>query len=247
MWEAQFGDFVNGAQVIIDQFLMTAYDKWEELCSLVLLLPHGYEGQGPEHSSARLERFLQNAAEQNCRVAVPSTPAQLFHLLRKQVHHPAPRPLIVMSPKSLLRTRASFSWTEDLTDHGFQPVIPDRQVTGGARRVLLCAGKIYYELDAYRQEHGIDDVALIRVEGLYPFPSDDINRILAEYGGAELVWVQEEPANMGAWRFMSRYLFVEAGRSSRGIYRRESASPATGSPKTHAREQAAIIERAFAD
>ena len=247
MWEAQFGDFVNGAQVIIDQFLMTAYDKWDQPCNLVLLLPHGFEGQGPEHSSGRLERFLTMAAEQNCRVAVPSTPSQLFHMLRKQVHHPAPRPLIVMSPKSLLRNKAAFSVAADVTEEGFLPVIPDRGVTENARRIVLCAGKIYYELDAYRQENGITDVAVVRVEQLYPFPSDEINQILAPYGGAELVWAQEEPANMGAWRFMSRYLFVEAGRSSRGIYRRESASPATGSPKAHAREQAALIEKAFAD
>ncbi len=247
MWEAQFGDFVNGAQVVIDQFITTGTDKWDQSSSLVLLLPHGYEGQGPEHSSARLERFLQNAAEQNVRIAVPSTPAQYFHLLRRQAKHPVRRPLIVMAPKSLLRTRATYSPLTMLHDVGFQKVIPDERVAGKVRRVVLCAGKIYYELLKHQQENEIDDVALVRVELLYPFPADDINRILADYGPAELVWVQEEPANMGAWRFVSRSLFVEAGRSSRGIYRKESASPATGNPKTHARQQQDLIEQAFAD
>ena len=166
-------------------------------------------------------------------------------MLRSQVHHPAPRPLIVMSPKSLLRTRVSFSSVTDITDVGYQLVIPDASVTEGARRVIMCSGKIYYELDDYRRKNHVTDVAIVRVERLYPFPADEINQILASYGAAELVWAQEEPANMGAWRFMSRYLFVEAGRSSRGVYRRESASPATGSPKAHVREQAALIEKAF--
>jgi 2-oxoglutarate dehydrogenase complex dehydrogenase (E1) component-like enzyme len=246
IWEAQFGDFVNGAQVIIDQFLTSGMDKWRQTSGLVLLLPHGYEGQGPEHSSARLERFLQNAAEDNIRVAVPSNPAQLFHLLRRQVLHPEKRPLVVMSPKSLLRTKATFSTLADFSERGLQRVIPDARVTSGARRVALCAGKIFYELARYQKEHDIQDVAVIRVEQLYPFPAEELNKALAPHHDAEIVWVQEEPANMGAWRFMSRYLFVEAGRNSRGIYRRESASPATGNPKTHAREQAALVAAAFA-
>jgi 2-oxoglutarate dehydrogenase E1 component len=247
MWEAQFGDFVNGAQVIIDQFVTSGMDKWGQSTSLVLLLPHGFEGQGPEHSSARLERFLTNAAEQNVRVAVPSTPAQYFHLLRKQATHPAQRPLIVMTPKSLLRTRASFSPVAMLHDMEFQRVIPDPEVTGKVRRVLLCTGKIYYELVEQRTKLGVDDVAVVRVELLYPFPGDELNRVLSDHGAAELVWVQEEPANMGAWRFMSRNLHVEAGRSCRGIYRRESPSPATGNPQTHVRQQQAILDAAFAD
>ncbi len=246
MWEAQFGDFVNGAQVVIDQFITTGLDKWDQASNLVLLLPHGFEGQGPEHSSARLERFLTNAAERNLRVAVPSTPAQYFHLLRAQAHHPARRPLVVMTPKSLLRTRASFSPLERLHDTGLQPVIGDDVVTDNARRVVLCTGKVYYDLVAHRDAEGIDDVAVVRVEMLYPFPAEDLNRVLAPYGDSELVWVQEEPANMGAWRFMSRVLFVEAARSSRGIYRPESASPATGNPRTHVREQRELVERAFA-
>jgi 2-oxoglutarate dehydrogenase E1 component len=245
LWEAQYGDFVNGAQVVIDQFLTTGYDKWSQRSGLGLLLPHGFEGQGSEHSSARLERFLQNAAEDNVRVVVPSTTAQIFHLLRRQALWARRRPLIVMSPKSLLRTRDSYSNIEEFTEGRFRPVIGDDLVTGSARRVLLTSGKLYYDLTRHRDEHEVDSVAVVRVEELYPFPAKDINEVLARHGDAELVWVQEEPANMGAWRFMSRTLFVEAGRSSRGIYRAESASPATGSPQTHVRQQAELIERAF--
>jgi 2-oxoglutarate dehydrogenase E1 component len=246
MWEAQFGDFVNGAQVIIDQFLASGYDKWKQNSAVTLLLPHGFEGQGPEHSSARLERFLTAAAEDNIRVAVPSTPAQLFHLYRTQAMHPVKRPLIIITPKSLLRSRQTFSPLSEITGGSLQAVISDPVVAGSARRVLMCSGKIYYDLERYRTAHAINDVAIVRVEVLYPFPADAINRALAQYGDAELVWVQEEPANMGAWRYMSRNLFSEAGRSSRGIYRRESASPATGNPQTHAGEQQLLIEMAFA-
>jgi 2-oxoglutarate dehydrogenase complex dehydrogenase (E1) component-like enzyme len=177
---------------------------------------------------------------------MPSTPAQLFHLLRRQVRHPEKRPLVVMSPKSLLRTKATYSSLADLTDTGLQRVIGDPLVAGNARRVALCSGKIYYDLLAYQRQNEIGDVAVVRVEQLYPFPAEDLNKVLAPHGDAELVWVQEEPANMGAWRYMSRALFVEGGRSSRGIYRKESASPATGNPKTHAREQAALVAATFA-
>jgi len=247
LWEAQYGDFVNGAQVVIDQFLVSGLDKWDQTCGLGLLLPHGFEGNGPEHSSARLERFLQNAADDNIRVAVPSTPAQYFHLLRRQALHPEKRPLIVMSPKSLLRTRDSYSPVADLTEHDFREVLGDTEVTSGARRVLLCSGKIYYELVKHRQQHGLNDVAVVRTELLYPFPAEALAEVLAPYGDTEVLWVQEEPANMGAWRYMSRSLFVEGGgRQSRGLYRRASASPATGNPNTHAREQREIIEKAFA-
>ncbi len=205
IWEAQFGDFVNGAQVVIDQFLVSGLDKWDQTCSLVLLLPHGFEGQGPEHSSARLERFLENAADDNMRVAVPSTTGQYFHLLRLQALHPEKRPLVVMAPKSLLRTRDSFSPVTDLAEHDYRPVLGDDTVGVGARRVLLCAGKVYYDLDRHRREHETDDVALVRVEQLYPFPVEAINQVLAPYGDVDLVWVQEEPANMGAWRYLSRH------------------------------------------
>ncbi len=246
MWEGQFGDFVNGAQVIIDQFIMSGEDKWSQPSSLVLLLPHGFEGQGPEHSSARLERFLQNAAEDNVRIVVPSTPAQYFHMMRRQALVTAKKPLIVMSPKSLLRTKDSYSPVTDLTDTGFRKVIPDRDVAGGARRVVLCQGKVYYELARHRAANGISDVALVRVEQLYPFPATDVRAAIAPHDGAELVWLQEEPANMGAWRFMSRYLHVEAGLKTRGIYRKESSSPATGLSKIHAAEQKKLMDRAFA-
>ncbi|MFC2177463.1 thiamine pyrophosphate-dependent enzyme, partial [Actinomycetota bacterium] len=246
MWEAQFGDFVNGAQVIIDQFLASGYDKWKQHSSVTLLLPHGFEGQGPEHSSARLERFLTAAAEDNIRIAVPSTPAQLFHVYRTQAMHPIKRPLVIITPKSLLRAQQTFSPLTEITGGGLQAVIADKVVTRSARRVLLCAGKVYYDLEQYRTDNNIDDVAILRVEVLYPFPAAAINHALSSYGDADLVWVQEEPANMGAWRFMTRNLFIEAGRSSRGIYRKESASPATGNPQTHAREQQMLIETAFA-
>lgn len=246
MWEGQFGDFVNGAQVVIDQFIMSGEDKWDQPTSLVLLLPHGFEGQGPEHSSARLERFLQNAAEDNVRIVVPSTPAQHFHMMRRQALAAQKKPLIVMAPKSLLRTKDSFSPVSDLTDYSFRTVLPDVTVTKAVRRVVLCQGKIYFELARHRAKNQITDVALVRVEQLYPFPADVLQHELAQYDGAEVVWVQEEPANMGAWRFMSRYLFVEADVTCRGIYRRESASPATGHSKIHATEQKKLIDKAFA-
>jgi 2-oxoglutarate dehydrogenase E1 component len=245
VWEAQFGDFVNGAQVIIDQYIISGLDKWDQTCSLVMLLPHGFEGQGPEHSSARLERFLQTAAGDNVRIAVPSTPATYFHLLRRQALHTEKRPLVVMAPKSLLRTRATFSPVADLVEHGLERVVADAFVGPGARRVVLCSGKVYHELAAHRASHGIEDVALVRIEQLYPFPADDLNRVLDPYADAEVVWLQEEPANMGAWRFISRSMFVATGRSNRGIYRAESASPATGNSKVHAAEQRALVEAAF--
>jgi 2-oxoglutarate dehydrogenase complex dehydrogenase (E1) component-like enzyme len=246
IWEAQFGDFVNGAQVVIDQFLMTGLDKWQQPSGLTLLLPHGFEGQGPEHSSARLERFLQNAAEGNVRIVVPSTAGQYFHVFRRQALWAKRRPLIVMSPKSLLRTKSSHSPVDDLTAGRFRPVIPDAVATEQARRVLLCSGKVFYDLDAHRRDNGIDDVAIVRIEELYPFPAPEVRQALGRYDGADLCWVQEEPANMGAWRYMSRALFTEAGYPSRGIYRTESASPATGSARVHAREQRTIVEEAFA-
>jgi multifunctional 2-oxoglutarate metabolism enzyme len=246
MWEGQFGDFVNGAQVIIDQFITSGEYKWNQPSSLVLLLPHGFEGQGPEHSSARLERFLQNAAEDNIRIVVPSTPAQHFHMMRRQALASEKKPLVVMAPKSLLRTRDSYSSIKDVTDAGFHKVIPDRDVPSGARRIVLCQGKGFYELARYRAAGNITDVALVRVEQLYPFPAADIKAAIAPHDGAELVWLQEEPANMGAWRFMSRSLHVEAGLEARGIYRKESSSPATGHSKVHATEQKKLIDRAFA-
>lgn len=250
IWEAQFGDFVNVAQVIIDQFIVSSEDKWARLNSLVMLLPHGFEGQGPEHSSARLERFLGLAAEDNIQVVYPSTPAQIFHLLRRQVLRPLRKPLIVMSPKSLLRHPECTSGLEELARGSFQRVIPDSGA-GSSRKVtraLLCTGKLYYELDAYRKLHKREDVAILRVEQLYPFPDKALKAALAGFPKTTpAIWVQEEPANMGALPFLrchfeeklyDRYPFLFTSRP-------ESASPATGSSASHKIEQASLIEQAF--
>ena len=204
MWEAQFGDFANGAQVIIDQFIASAESKWGRASGLVLLLPHGYEGQGPEHSSARLERFLQLCAEENIQVAVPSTPAQYFHLLRRQVRRGFRKPLIVMTPKSLLRHKQAVSPVDQLTMGHFEDVLDDPAAPDRARRVLLCSGKIYYDLASRRAEVGGRDVAIIRLEQLYPWPAALLRTVVAKYQSArEWVWVQEESQNMGAWTFVS--------------------------------------------
>ncbi len=250
IWEAQFGDFVNGAQVIIDQFLSSAEEKWNRLSGLVMLLPHAFEGAGPEHSSARLERFLQQCAEDNMQVAYPTTPAQIFHLLRRQVLRPIRKPLIVMSPKSLLRHPAAVSSLEDLTDGSFQRVIPDGSVDPSyVRRVLLTSGKVYYDLLAAREERGANDVAIVRLEQLYPLRQDEIDAALAPFpASAPVVWVQEEPANMGAWWHLRvRWGAEVAGRPFTGVMRPESASPATGSGAAHRIEQEMLMGEAFAD
>jgi 2-oxoglutarate dehydrogenase E1 component len=251
MWEAQFGDFVNAAQVIIDQFIVSAEDKWKRLSGLVLLLPHGFEGQGPEHSSARLERFLMLAAEDNIQVAQVTTPAQYFHLLRRQVIRPWRKPLVVFTPKSLLRHPLATSALDEVATGRFHRVLPDPDGVVGptVQRVLLCSGKVYYELLAHRQELGRKDVAIVRVEQLYPFPKQALAALLESYSaGTRLVWVQEEPENMGAWPFL-RLRFGERlfGRYPlSGVTREESASPATGSPSSHRLEQQELIDRAFA-
>jgi 2-oxoglutarate dehydrogenase E1 component len=251
VWEAQFGDFVNGAQVIIDQFIASGESKWQRMSGLVLLLPHGYEGQGPEHSSARLERFLQLTAERNMQVIVPSTPAQIFHALRRQMRRLFRKPLVVMSPKSLLRHPEAVSSLAELTDGGFRLVIDDPRVDApdAVRRVVLCAGKIYYALDAARRERGRADVALVRVEQLYPFPTAELRETLARYDRArEVFWVQEEPANQGAWWFVLPLIspLLRPETSFSYIGRAEAASPATGSHEVHQAEEAAIIEQALA-
>ncbi|MDX1689468.1 MAG: multifunctional oxoglutarate decarboxylase/oxoglutarate dehydrogenase thiamine pyrophosphate-binding subunit/dihydrolipoyllysine-residue succinyltransferase subunit [Acidimicrobiia bacterium] len=246
LWEAQFGDFVNGGQVVIDQFIAAGEDKWNQRSGLVLLLPHGFEGQGPEHSSARIERFLILSAEDNWRVVNPSTPAQYFHALRRQIHDPALKPLVVFTPKSLLRTRATFSDVADLSRGTFFPVLDDPDPPAEARRVLVCSGKVYYDLAAHREEQGIDDVAILRLEELFPFPADELERRLTAFGDAELMWVQEEPSNMGPWRHVYFWLTSRLGRVPRLAGRDASASPATGSHKVHDREQEAIVEAAFA-
>ncbi|HLH05253.1 MAG TPA: multifunctional oxoglutarate decarboxylase/oxoglutarate dehydrogenase thiamine pyrophosphate-binding subunit/dihydrolipoyllysine-residue succinyltransferase subunit [Bryobacteraceae bacterium] len=258
LWEAQFGDFVNGAQIIIDQFVVSAEAKWNQPSGLVLLLPHGLEGQGPEHSSARIERFLQLCAEDNIQIANCTTPAQYFHLLRRQMYTGPDRrgrrkPLIIFTPKSLLRYSKAASRLEELTSGAFQEVIGDSQYVGNEiRRVLLCSGKVYYDLVNKREELGRRDVAIIRIEQLYPFPLQRLTDILQRYPeSAELFWVQEEPENMGAWYFVEEQMqpVIEAGgrgRQLRYVGRPTAASPAPGSHKVHADQQATLINEAFA-
>jgi 2-oxoglutarate dehydrogenase E1 component len=244
IWEAQFGDFVNGAQIVVDQFIAAAESKWQRASGLVLLLPHGYEGQGPEHSSARLERFLQLCAEDNLQVIVPSVPGQLFHALRRQMHRSFRKPLIVMFPKSLLRHPRSVASLDDLTERCFQPVIDDDAVEPArVRRVAVCSGKVFHTLDEAREQRRLTDVALVRIEELYPFPADEIARAVARYpGAAELCWVQEEPANQGAWAFVApRLAALLRGRQVRYVGRAEAASPATGNHHVHQDEERALI------
>lgn len=250
IWEAQFGDFANGAQVIIDQFIASGETKWGRYCGLVMLLPHGYEGQGPEHSSARLERYLQLCAKENMQVCVPSTPAQVFHMLRRQVLRGFRKPLVVMSPKSLLRHKLAVSSMEDLANGHFEEVIPeiDDIATDKVRRVVMCAGKVYYDLLQKRREENIDDIAIIRVEQLYPFPVKQLQELLSGYSkDAELLWCQEEPRNQGAWHQIYESL-LEAVPEGRRVYyvgREESASTAAGYAKVHAAEQAALVDQAL--
>ena len=248
-WEAQFGDFWNCAQVIVDQFIASAEDKWRRLSGLVLLLPHGFEGQGPEHSSARLERFLSLAAEDNIQVVNPTTPAQYFHCLRRQILRRWRKPLVVMTPKSLLRFVKAVSTLEECAVGSFQRILPDpaRPDPAQVKRILLCSGKIYYDLEKYREENARRDVAIIRIEQLYPLRRVELETALARYAeGTPVVWVQEEPQNMGAWHF----LLVQVGRELRnpfsGVYRERSASPATGSANRHKREQTELVKQAFA-
>jgi 2-oxoglutarate dehydrogenase E1 component len=249
LWEAQFGDFANAAQVIIDQFLVSAEDKWKRLSGLVLLLPHGYEGQGPEHSSARIERFLTLSAEENIQVVQPTTPAQHFHLLRRQVIRPWRKPLVVFTPKSLLRHPQCTSSLDDFVAGRFQRVIPDVRGTKNPAKVLLCSGKVYYDLEKRRAELGREDVAIVRIEQLYPLPDVYLRHAIEDcHDGTPVVWVQEEPENMGAWRLMKARLgSMLFGRFPlSGVCRAESASPATGSASCHKLEQQELLERAFA-
>ncbi len=249
VWEAQFGDFVNGGQVIIDQFIASSEDKWHRLSGLVMLLPHGFEGQGPEHSSARLERFLIQCAEDNMQVCNLTTPAQMFHCLRRQVLRPWRKPLIVMAPKSLLRHPRARSTLQDLAEGGFRRIIPDDRVDPAeARRVILCSGKLYFDLLSAREEHEAHDVAIVRLEQLYPLRASELREVLAPYPeGVDLVWAQEEPWNMGAWFFLSARLpAMLEGRPVRCVAREESASPATGSHASHILEQRRLLASAFA-
>ncbi|MDG1480837.1 MAG: 2-oxoglutarate dehydrogenase E1 component [Myxococcota bacterium] len=249
IWEAQFGDFANGAQVLIDNFIMSTEQKWGRLCGLVMLLPHGYEGQGPEHSSARLERYLQLCAEENITVANCTTPASFYHLLRRQALMKIRKPLVVMSPKSLLRHPECISTIDDLTDGQFRRVLPDTTVDmSSIDRLVFCSGKVYYELLAERRQRKESRIALVRLEQLYPFPTADIQPILdSAPEGVEVVWCQEEPRNMGAWPMMDEWMGMSLleGRLPRYIGRSSSASPATGSPYVHATEQRTLITEAM--
>lgn len=250
IWEAQFGDFVNAAQVIIDQFITSAEEKWRRLSGLVLLLPHGLEGMGPEHSSARLERFLTLAAKDNIQIVQPTTPAQYFHVLRRQAVRNWRKPLIIFTPKSLLRHPKVISTLDDCATGGFRRVLPDEAKLPDIKRVLLCTGKVYYDLAAYRDDHKRHDVAILRLEQLYPLPAGLLEQAMNDYHEpTPVLWVQEEPANMGAWH----YLHEKFGKKLFNrfpfalISRLESASPATGSSHAHKLEQAQLIARAFGD
>ena len=252
IWEAQFGDFANGAQVVIDQFISAGEVKWGRICDLVLFLPHGYEGQGPEHSSARPERYLQLCAQHNMQVVVPTTPAQVFHLLRRQMIRQFRKPLIVMTPKSLLRHKEAVSTLDELAQGSFQNVIGevDRIDPKKVKRVIVCSGKVYYELLAHRRERRIDDVAILRLEQQYPFPHDDYKREVAKYPAAkEVVWCQEEPQNQGAWYRLSAYMRADIDKKKVLAYagRPVSASTAVGYAAKHNAEQRQLVEDAFAD
>jgi 2-oxoglutarate dehydrogenase E1 component len=250
LWEAQFGDFGNGAQTIIDQYIAASEDKWKQTSRLVMLLPHGYEGQGPEHSSARLERYLQLCAENNLQVCYPTTPAQYFHLLRRQVRPGMERPLIVMTPKSLLRLPAASSSIDQLESGGFRPLIDDSDVADrdAVKRVVLCSGKVYYDLADARKKSENRTVAIMRLEQFYPFPASGLGETLAKYPNAkELVWAQEEPQNMGGWTFVQDRLenLLPSGERPQYVGRSASASPATGSYSIHQKEQAELISQAL--
>jgi len=257
LWEAQFGDFANGAQIMIDQFIASAESKWGQPSGLVLLLPHGYEGQGPEHSSARIERFLQLCAEDNIQVVNASTPAQYFHVLRRQMHGGPDRrgvrkPLIIFTPKRMLRHHRAVSTLNDLMTGSFHEILDDAAAPNAAKvtRILMCSGQVYYDLLAAREERKIEHVAIVRLEQMYPFPASGARVILSRYPQAtEVVWVQEEPRNMGAWRFVQEQMQAildDTRRVIRYVGRPASASTSTGSLKRHQQEQAELLEAAFA-
>jgi 2-oxoglutarate dehydrogenase E1 component len=248
LWEAQFGDFANGAQTIVDEFISASEQKWQQRSSVVLLLPHGFEGQGPDHSSGRIERYLQMCAENNMTVAMPSNPASHFHLLRRQAYARPRRPLIVLTPKSMLRLKSSASAAEDFTTGHFRPVIPDVNLVDGRAvdRVLLCSGKIYWDLLAERNKRGDTRTAIVRLEQLYPLDVAGILDAIDPFPSAQLVWMQEEPANQGPWPFIALNLPEHlGGRPLLRVSRPASASPATGSSRKHAAEQATLIAQSF--
>jgi len=248
LWEAQFGDFANGAQSVIDEYISAADQKWGQQSSVVLLLPHGYEGQGPDHSSARIERYLQMCAQHNMTVARPSTPASYFHLLRRQAYARPRRPLIVFTPKAMLRLRDATSAVEDFTQGRFEPVIDDDRELDRqkVKRVLLHSGKIHWDLRAELNKNPNDEIALVRLEQFYPAPVHDLNAVVDSYPDAELVWVQDEPENQGAWPFISLEVVKHLhGRTIKRVSRPSAASPATGSPKVHAAQAAELMREAL--
>jgi 2-oxoglutarate dehydrogenase E1 component len=249
LWEAQFGDFVNGAQIVIDQFIVAGLSKWGETSRLTLLLPHGYEGNGPEHSSAKLERFLQLAAQENLRIANPSTAAQHFHLLRRQALDATARPLVVMTPKGLLRLKQASSTLADLDSGSFRPVLPEPHADPArVTRLVLCSGKVYYDIVGHEERAGAEHVAVLRIEQLYPFPVEQARDAIAAYPNlTEIVWAQEEPQNMGAWRAIRHRLeeALPAGISLRFGGRPWRASPSEGYPTAHLREQDRIVRDAL--
>jgi len=261
VWEAQFGDFLNGAQVVIDQFISSGEAKWGRISDLTLLLPHGYEGAGPEHTSARIERFMNMAAEENWQVCVPTTPAQIFHLLRRQMLRKLRKPLIVITPKSLLRHKEAVSTLDELTKGRFRTVIPEVEKLDAkkVKRIILCYGKIYYELLAHRRENKITDVAIVRIEQLYPFPAKEFAAAIAQFPNAdEMVWCQEEPRNQGAWYWLASRQHLRnilpgtpgsaSPKAKRGLYlvsRPASASPAVGYHAKHVQQQKDVITHAF--
>jgi 2-oxoglutarate dehydrogenase E1 component len=248
LWEAQFGDFVNAAQVIIDQFITSAEEKWRRLSGLVLLLPHGFEGMGPEHSSARIERFLQLCSKDNLQVVYPTTPAQYFHCLRRQVLRRWRKPMVIMTPKSLLRHPGAVSNLDALADGEFETVIGDLSARQDCQKILLCSGKVYYDLEKKRAEMNRDDIAIVRIEQFYPVPEERLRAVLEGYaGGTPVVWIQEEPRNMGAacfWhlqlgnKLFDRFPFSVVARAA-------SASPATGSASRHHQQQTELLAAAF--
>ena len=252
IWEAQFGDFANGAQVVIDQFISAGEQKWNRLCGLVMFLPHGFEGQGPEHSSARLERYLQLCAQNNMQVCVPTTPAQIFHLLRRQMQQNCRKPLIVFTPKSLLRHKLAVSDISDLTDGTFQPIIPeiDELDDKSVKRVVMCHGRVYYDLLQKRRDLKRDDVAIIRMEQLYPFPKHLMKEQFARYSNAtEYYWCQEEPKNQGSWFSSQHHIrsILKAPHYLEYAGRPFSAAPAVGYPKQHAEQLEKLLHEALGE
>jgi 2-oxoglutarate dehydrogenase E1 component len=254
IWEAQFGDFANGAQVVIDQFIASGEAKWGRLCGLTLMLPHGYEGQGPEHSSARIERYMQLSADHNMQVCIPATPVQLYYLLRRQMVRPFRKPLILFTPKSILRHKESVSPLEEFAEDRFRPVNEDwdaKEIDPNyVKRVVFCSGKVYYDLRAERKARGLQHLPLARIAQLYPFPHEDFQAQIERYKKAtEIVWCQEEPRNQGAWHRIQHYLERHMLPHQKLIYagRESSASPAAGYKSLHDRQQKALVELALSE